>query len=70
MSSHRIHRSLAAAGAALLLPVAVPATEKPCRDAAGRIVKCEKVRKPVKRCKDANGKFVRCPAPASSKVSG
>lgn len=54
---------------ALCLPIALalfaappaPASQKPCRDAQGKIVKCPKPRATSPRCKDANGRFVKCP---------
>ena len=39
----------------------LPASVKPCRDAHGKIMKCDKPKAPAAiRCKDARGKFVSC----------
>jgi len=45
-----------------------PATAKPCRNAAGKFIKCPAPPAPVKRCKDAKGKFVKCSAPGAIPV--
>ena len=55
-----------AAGISLLTASPVPATTKPCRDKSGKIIQCEKVRKPSPRCKDAQGRFTACPKPANT----
>lgn len=38
-----------------------PASQKPCRDAQGKVIKCPKPRAASPRCKDAGGRFVPCP---------
>jgi len=53
--------------ASLSLAAPLPASVKPCRDAAGRIIKCPKPPRTDARCRDANGKFIPCP-PASAKA--
>lgn len=47
----------------LAIGAPLPASQKPCRDAAGNIVKCPKPKVASARCKDANGRFAPCPAP-------
>lgn len=51
--------------AATLAPAPVPASVKPCRDKAGRVIPCPTPRKVSPRCKDAAGRFVACPAKSS-----
>lgn len=65
----RSARSAAALAAALTLTAApVPASQKPCRDAQGKIIKCPKPpRAASPRCKDANGRFVKCPDKGATK---
>ena len=46
---------------AILFTAPLPASQKPCRDANGKVVKCPKPRAASARCKDATGKFVPCP---------
>lgn len=41
-------------------PAPAPASQKPCRDAQGKVIKCPKPRAASPRCKDAAGKFVAC----------
>lgn len=44
---------------------AAPASQKPCRDAQGKIIPCAKPRSPAPpRCKDDRGRFACKPAPA------
>lgn len=38
---------------------AAPASAEQCRDAKGKFIKCETVKKKV-QCKDAKGKFAKC----------
>ena len=46
---------------ALLAAPPAPASQKPCRDAQGKVIKCPKPpRTASPRCKDASGKFVAC----------
>ena len=54
-------KHIAACLAVLLLAAPSPASQKPCRDSDGKVVKCPKPRVANPRCKDANGRFVRCP---------
>ncbi|RYF02678.1 MAG: hypothetical protein EOO40_13035 [Deltaproteobacteria bacterium] len=64
---------LLAAGISLACASPAPAGTKPCRDKAGKVIPCPKVRKASPRCKDASGKFVACsPAdtPAADKTIG
>jgi hypothetical protein len=51
---------LAALSALALLSSAGIADAKPCRDAKGKFVKCEKKAAPKKPCRDAKGKFTKC----------
>ena len=44
---------------ALTTFAAMPAGAEQCRDAKGKFVKCETVKKKV-QCKDAKGKFAKC----------
>ncbi len=38
------------------------ASAKPCRDAAGKFIKCPAKATPApKHCRDASGKFTKCP---------
>jgi hypothetical protein len=41
-----------------------PAAAKPCRNAAGKFIKCPPPPPPTK-CRDAKGKFVKCTAPGA-----
>lgn len=50
----------------LCLTTPLPASVKPCRDSAGKIVKCPRPDRSAKRCRDADGKFVPCPSAQSS----
>ena len=44
------------------------ASQKPCRDAQGRVIRCPKPDKPKPhRCKDATGRFVPCEHPPAGK---
>ncbi|MET0373429.1 MAG: hypothetical protein ABW128_04125 [Rhizorhabdus sp.] len=64
---------LLAAGVSLACASPVPAGTKPCRDKAGKVIQCPKVRKASPRCKDASGKFVACSpsaAPAADRPNG
>lgn len=56
---------LLAAGISLACASPAPAGTKPCRDKAGKVIQCPKVRKASPRCKDASGKFIAC-SPSSS----
>jgi len=51
---------LLAAGISLACASPAPAGTKPCRDKAGKVIQCPKVRKASVRCKDAGGRFVAC----------
>ena len=57
-----IRRAIPSFAALLLLaPAAAPASQKPCRDASGRVVACPKPEKPAPaRCKDEKGRFITC----------
>lgn len=59
-------RILLAAALAAVTASPAPASQKPCRDAQGRVVPCPKPRvTPAPRCKDAQGRFVKCDAPGA-----
>lgn len=45
---------------ALVSFAAAPASAEQCRDAKGKFVKCEPVKKKAAQCKDAKGKFAKC----------
>ncbi|RZL82834.1 MAG: hypothetical protein EOP66_04500 [Sphingomonas sp.] len=60
---------LLAVGISLACASPAPAGTKPCRDKAGRVIQCPKVRKASLRCKDANGKFVAC-SPSGAPAAG
>jgi hypothetical protein len=56
-----MRKLIIAMSALTLLAGSGPALAKPCRDAKGKFVKCEK---PTK-CRDAKGKFVKCGTPGA-----
>lgn len=45
---------------ALISFVTAPASAEQCRDAKGKFVKCEPVKKADVQCKDTKGKFAKC----------
>lgn len=45
---------------ALISFVTAPASAEQCRDAKGKFVKCEPVKKTAVQCKDIKGKFAKC----------
>ncbi|SCX21652.1 MULTISPECIES: hypothetical protein [Agrobacterium] len=54
---------------ALISFVAAPAGAEQCRDAKGKFVKCEPVKKKVVQCKDAKGKFAKCGTTGATPVN-
>jgi hypothetical protein len=60
---------LLAAGVSLACASLAPAGTKPCRDKAGKVIQCSKVRTASPRCKDASGKFIAC-SPSSTPALG
>lgn len=54
--------------AAALSIVSVPALAAPCRDSAGKFVKCPKPAAGKIRCKDAKGKFAKCGLPGTHTI--
>jgi hypothetical protein len=51
---------LALSALSLLGAAATPAIASPCRDKAGKFVKCPAAKAKPKTCRDKNGKFIKC----------